>query len=53
MTVAALALLALLQQPAAPDSGAGRPCTIMIDSIGGNYRQAVPTPGDTNSGWRS
>jgi hypothetical protein len=49
MTVAALAMLALLQQPsAAVDSGAGRPCTIVIDSIGGNYRQAVPAPGDTN-----
>ena len=51
MTVAALAVLALLQQPrppVAPDSGAGRPCTIVIDSIGGNYRQAVPAPGDTN-----
>jgi hypothetical protein len=41
-------MLALLQQPAATDNGAGRPCTIVIDSIGGNYRQAVPTPGDTN-----
>ena len=48
MTVAALAILALLQQPAAIDSGAGRPCTLVIDSIGGNYRQAVPAPGDTN-----
>src|SRR6266850_1702654 len=44
--IAALALLALLQQPG--DTTAGRPCTIVIDSIGGNYRQAVPTPGDTN-----
>jgi hypothetical protein len=44
--IARLALLALLQQPA--DTMAGRPCTIVIDSIGGNYRQAVPTPGDTN-----
>ena len=44
-----IALLALLQQPAAADTaGAGRPCTIVIDSIGGNYRQSVPTPGDTN-----
>lgn len=42
---AALALLALVQQPAPP---AGRPCSIVIDSIGGNYRQAVPAPGDTN-----
>jgi hypothetical protein len=48
MTLAGLAVLALLQQPAAVDSGAGRPCTIVIDSIGGNYRQLVPTPGDTN-----
>jgi len=47
MTIAALAVLALLQQ-SATDSGGGRPCTIVIDSIGGNYRQAVPTPGDTN-----
>jgi hypothetical protein len=44
-----LALLALLQQPSPTDTaGAGRPCTIVIDSIGGNYRQSVPTPGDTN-----
>jgi hypothetical protein len=44
-----LALLALLQQPLPADTaGAGRPCTIVIDSIGGNYRQAVPAPGDTN-----
>jgi len=45
-----LAVLALAQQPvAAPAAqGAGRPCTIVIDSIGGNYRQIVPTPGDTN-----
>jgi hypothetical protein len=51
MTVTGLVLLALLQQPspsARADSGAGRPCTIVIDSIGGNYRQSVPTPGDTN-----
>jgi len=47
MTLGALAVLALLQQPAAPDS-TGRPCSIIIDSIGGNYRQSVPTPGDTN-----
>jgi len=52
MTATGLAILALLQQPAAlpppSDSGAGRPCTIVIDSIGGLYRQAVPAPGDTN-----
>ena len=53
MTGAALAILTLLQQPPPPpsaraDSGSGRPCTIVIDSIGGNYRQSVPTPGDTN-----
>lgn len=48
MIVAGLALLALLQQSAPADSGAGRPCTIVIDSIGGNYRQVVPAPGDTN-----
>lgn len=49
--IAALAVLVLAQQPVAAraDSGAaGRPCTIVIDSIGGNYRQVVPTPGDTN-----
>jgi len=50
--IAALAVLALVQQSAAagaaPTQGAGRPCTIVIDSIGGNYRQTVPTPGDTN-----
>ncbi len=43
--IVGLALLAVLQQP---DSTSGRPCTIVIDSIGGNYRQAVPAPGDTN-----
>jgi len=51
VTGAALAILALLQQPplsARADSGTGRPCTIVIDSIGGLYRQVVPTPGDTN-----
>lgn len=51
MTGTALAILALLQQPAPSartDTGGGRPCTIVIDSIGGNYRQSVPTPGDTN-----
>jgi hypothetical protein len=48
MIVAGLAVLALLQQPAPGDSGAGRPCTIVIDSIGGNYRQIVPAAGDTN-----
>jgi hypothetical protein len=47
--IAALAVLALAQQPApVAAQGAGRPCTIVIDSIGGNYRQTVPTPGDTN-----
>jgi hypothetical protein len=50
--IAALAVLVLAQQPApvaaVPAQGAGRPCTIVIDSIGGNYRQAVPAPGDTN-----
>jgi len=51
MTVAALAILALLQQPPPSpraDSAGGRPCTIVIDSVGGNYTQRVPTPGDTN-----
>jgi len=50
MTSGALAILALLQGvPPATDSGSGgRPCTIVIDSIGGNYTQRVPAPGDTN-----
>ena len=51
MTGTALAIFALLQQPAPvarADSGGGRPCTIVIDSIGGNYTQRVLTPGDTN-----
>lgn len=49
MTVGALAILALLQQAAPPPSDTGsRPCTIVIDSIGGNYTQRVPAPGDTN-----
>jgi len=50
--IAVLAVLVLAQQPAAApvaaNAGAGRPCTIVIDSIGGNYRQTVPAPGDTN-----
>ena len=44
--IAGLVLLAVLQQPV--DTTAGRPCTIVIDSIGGNYRQVVSAPGDTN-----
>jgi hypothetical protein len=48
MIVAGLVFVALLQQPPPADSGAGRPCTIVIDSIGGNYRQVVPAAGDTN-----
>jgi len=48
MTGTALAILALLQQPVRADSAGGRPCTIVIDSIGGNYTQRVRTPGDTN-----
>src|SRR5882762_3361708 len=45
--IAALVVLALAQQPP-PVAAQGRPCSIVIDSIGGNYRQQVPTPGDTN-----
>ena len=48
MILAGLALLALAQQPRPADTTAGRPCTIVIDSIGGDYRQVVPAPGDTN-----
>lgn len=42
--MAALALAALVQQPAAPppaDTAGGRPCTIQVDSIGGNYREVA------------
>ncbi len=46
--IAALVLAVLLQQPTSAGSGAGRPCTLVIDSIGGTYRQTVTTPGDTN-----
>ena len=44
--VSGLALLALVQQPA--DTSAGRPCTIVIDSIGRNLAQQVLAAGDTN-----
>ncbi|HET7791452.1 MAG TPA: hypothetical protein VFK78_11715, partial [Gemmatimonadales bacterium] len=47
------ALLALtlaplpLQQPV--DSGAGRPCQVVIDSVGGNYHEIQVRPGEKNS----
>ncbi|MGH7567453.1 MAG: hypothetical protein ACREL9_00570 [Gemmatimonadales bacterium] len=43
-----MAALALAQQPADTATAAGRPCTVVIDSIGGYYRQNITQPGDTN-----
>ena len=58
MTLAMLAL-ALVQQPAPPatqapiagtvrDSGAGRPCQVVIDTVGHSGRQVEVRPGETN-----
>lgn len=44
--IAALAVLALVQQPG--DTARGRPCTVVIDSIGGYYKQSITQQGDTN-----
>lgn len=41
-------LLALLFATQIPDSAAGRPCDVVIDSIGGQYRQAAVGPGRDN-----
>jgi hypothetical protein len=42
-------LLAVSQRPAAAgDTTAGRPCTVAIDSVGGNAQQVVVRPGEEN-----
>ncbi len=43
-----LVLLAVLQQPAAADTTAGRPCQVVIDTIGNYGRQVEVRPGETN-----
>jgi hypothetical protein len=49
MIVAMLAL-AFVQQPLPPprDSGAGRPCQVVIDTVGHSGRQVEVRPGETN-----
>jgi hypothetical protein len=40
--MAAMLVTALVQQPKSPtDTAAGRPCTIQVDSVGGNYREVA------------
>jgi hypothetical protein len=46
MTAAALALALAAQ---ASDTGAGRPCVLVIDSIGGTYREVAAGPGLKNA----
>ena len=45
-------LLALMQQPAAPappgDTTGGRPCVVVIDSVGGRAQQVEVRKGETN-----
>lgn len=55
MTAAVVAFAALLQQPSSPapaaaaaDTGAGRPCNVVIDSVGRQAQQVVVRPGETN-----
>jgi len=47
-----LMLLALMQQPAAPappsDTTGGRPCVVVIDSVGGRAQQVEVRKGETN-----
>jgi len=46
----ATALLVFLAQQSAPpsDTAAGRPCKVLIDSVGGQGRQVAVRPGETN-----
>src|SRR5881396_3552941 len=46
----ATALLVFLAQQSAPpsDTTAGRPCKVLIDSVGGQGRQVAVRPGETN-----
>jgi hypothetical protein len=47
--IAMALLLAVSQRPAAAgDTTAGRPCTVAIDSVGGNAQQVVVRPGEEN-----
>lgn len=47
--MATVLLVALAQQPAPPaDTAAGRPCKVIIDSVGGQTQQVVVRPGETN-----
>src|SRR2546426_3641643 len=47
--MAAVLLTALIQQPASPaDSAGGRPCKVIIDSVGGQAQQVEVRPGETN-----
>jgi hypothetical protein len=39
--MAAMLVAALAQQPTPADTTAGRPCTLQVDSIGGNYREVA------------
>src|SRR2546430_7122208 len=46
-----LVLLALVQQPAPPqvgDTAEGRPCVVVIDSVGGRTQQVEVRKGETN-----
>jgi hypothetical protein len=47
--MATVLLVALVQQPALPaDTAAGRPCKVIIDSVGRQMQQVVVRPGETN-----
>ena len=48
MTAAAL-VLAIVAQASPPDTGAGRPCVLVIDSIGRNYREVPAGAGKRNA----
>ncbi|HEY6208212.1 MAG TPA: hypothetical protein VIW28_04100 [Gemmatimonadales bacterium] len=39
--MAAMLMVGLFQQPAAPADTGGRPCTIQVDSIGGKYQEVA------------
>jgi hypothetical protein len=47
--MATVLLVALVQQPASPtDAAAGRPCKVIIDSVGRQAQQVEVRPGETN-----